>query len=213
MAVDRAPAIFLDKDGTLVKDIPYNADPDKIFLEQGVAEGLRLLKAAGFRLVVVSNQSGIARGYFYEKDFGNVIQKLGELLLVEAGVALSGFYYCPHHPDGSVAGYAVDCSCRKPRPGLLIAAAQEQEIALEDSWMIGDILNDVEAGRRAGCHTVLILNGNETEWTQGPLRTPDFTAGNMEEAARTILLHSRPLRPAPEARQPGGLRTDIARRQ
>ena len=110
MAVGSTPAVFLDKDGTLVPDLPYNADPQQITLLPGVADGLSRLSAAGYRLVVITNQSGIARGYFPETALVEVEQRLRDLLVYGAGVQLAGFYYCPHHPDGSVLAYAVQCA-------------------------------------------------------------------------------------------------------
>jgi D-glycero-D-manno-heptose 1,7-bisphosphate phosphatase len=104
----------------------------------------------------------------------------------EMGIRLSGFYYCPHDPQGSVKGYAVHCDCRKPLPGLLVEAAQELHIDLENSWMIGDILHDVEAGNRAGCRTVLLDRGNETVWHFNELRQPDLIVKDMREAADKI---------------------------
>ena len=101
-------------------------------------------------------------------------------------MSLDGFYYCPHHPDGIVPRYAVACDCRKPEPGLIHPAAREHDLALGESWFIGDILDDVEAGRRAGCRTVLIDNGNETEWKRSPLRRPDLVARDLAEAAQFI---------------------------
>jgi D-glycero-D-manno-heptose 1,7-bisphosphate phosphatase len=187
MAVEHRRAVFLDKDGTLVKDIPYNIDVEKLALEPGVADGLRRLSQAGYWLVIVSNQSGLARGLFTEAQLMAVIQKMGFLFQAEAGASLSGFYYCPHHPDGSVAQYAHECTCRKPDPGLLFQAAQELELSLDDSWMIGDILNDIEAGKRAGCRAILIANGNETEWKTGALRQPDFIVADFKDAADAIL--------------------------
>jgi histidinol-phosphate phosphatase family protein len=177
--VKKRKAVFVDKDGTLVPDIPYNVDASLIRLEAGVAEGLRALQAAGYIIVIISNQSGIAHGYFTVEQFQGVQVKIRSLLADE-GITLSGFYYCPHHPQGY-------CGCRKPKPGLILSAAKELQIELNGSWMIGDILNDVEAGRRAGCKTVLINNGNETEWLMNDSRTPDFTATNFKEAADHIL--------------------------
>src|SRR5581483_10333629 len=116
-----APAVFLDKDGTLVEDVPYNVDPDRIRLLPGTAAGLRRLHAAGYQLVVVSNQSGVARGYFPESALAAVEARLRELL-TSAGVPLAGFYYCPHHPAGAVPAYTVACTCRKPLPGLVVRA-------------------------------------------------------------------------------------------
>jgi D-glycero-D-manno-heptose 1,7-bisphosphate phosphatase len=99
---------------------------------------------------------------------------------------LDGFYYCPHSPDGVITRYAIPCTCRKPMPGMLYRAAREHGLDLAQSWMVGDILDDIEAGRRAGCRTVLIDNGNETEWKRSPLRTPHLTAPNLYTAAAMI---------------------------
>lgn len=179
--------IFLDKDGTLVRDVPYNADPSKIVLEEGAASGLRRLAEAGYHFVVVSNQSGVARGLFKEEALQAVADRLDQVLAESAGVTLDGFYYCPHHPQGNVAEYAVECDCRKPQPGMLIKAAQALGIDLRKAWMVGDILDDVEAGKRAGCRAILINNGHETLWMRGPFRSPDFTACSLEEAAEIII--------------------------
>jgi D-glycero-D-manno-heptose 1,7-bisphosphate phosphatase len=178
-------AVFLDKDGTLVEDVPYNVDPALIQLSEGALEGLHLLQDQGYQLFVVTNQSGVARGYFEEQALAIVENKLQELLSM-ADIHLAGFYYCPHHPNGSVQKYSVECFCRKPQPGMLQKAALEHRIHLAASWMVGDILNDVEAGNHAGCRTVLIDNGNETEWKMNPRRHPDFTVKNLYEAASTI---------------------------
>lgn len=178
-------AIFLDKDGTLVEDVPYNINPDLVVLTPGAAEGLRLLQKAGYELIVITNQSGIARGFFPETAIESVETCLQQRL-AEIGVFLKGFYYCPHHPDGVVPTYAIACDCRKPRPGLLKRAAKEHGICLEQSWFIGDILNDVEAGRTAGCRTVLIDNGNETEWELSQQRLPHHIVNNLLDAALLI---------------------------
>ncbi len=180
-----ARAVFLDKDGTLVEDSPYNVDPDLIRPVEGVWKSLRLLHAAGYELVVVSNQSGVARGYFTEEALIPV-EKWLKWIFGAAGASLAGFYYCPHHPDGKVSKYAYDCPCRKPKPGMLYQAAWDLNIDLAASWMVGDILNDVEAGNRAGCRTVLINNHHETEWDLSPWRRPDFMVSNLVSAARLI---------------------------
>ncbi len=142
-------AVFLDKDGTLVEDLPYNVDPSRMQLMPGARDGLQALHAAGYSLIVISNQSGVARGYFSEGALVAVEARLRELL-ADISVPLRGFYYCPHHPRGQVAGYARACLCRKPQPGLILQAAREQRIRPSASWLIGDILDDIEAGRRAG---------------------------------------------------------------
>lgn len=185
MRMPTARAVFLDKDGTLIDNVPYNAAPDRIRLADGAGDALRSLRRAGFRLFVVSNQSGIARGLIAEEAMVTMQAHIA-LLLQRDGVALDGFFYCPHWPQGQVARFSVHCDCRKPAPGMLLRAAREHAIALTDSWMVGDILDDVEAGRRAGCRTVLIDNGNETDWTEGPLRRPHWQVRDLRQAATLI---------------------------
>jgi D-glycero-D-manno-heptose 1,7-bisphosphate phosphatase len=178
-------AIFLDKDGTLVENVPYNVNPALIELTWHAGQGLQLLRSLGYALFVVSNQAGVAKGLFTEAALGPVEHRLAERL-AQYGVMLDGFYYCPHSPDGVISRYAIPCTCRKPMPGMLLRAAYEHGVSLAHSWMIGDILHDVEAGRRAGCRTVLIDNGNETEWKLSALRTPHLTAPDLYAAAQLI---------------------------
>jgi D,D-heptose 1,7-bisphosphate phosphatase len=185
-------AVFLDKDGTLIVDVPYNIDPELIVLSEHCLTGLRHLQAEGYLLVIVSNQAGVARGYFDEKALRVVENKLKAILAL-ADIQLSGFYYCPHYPDGVVKTFAVDCHCRKPAPGLLLRAAEELSIDLNVSWMIGDILNDIEAGNGAGCKSILIDNGNETEWCLNGMRKPEVRVNNINEAAAHILTHVQQL--------------------
>jgi histidinol-phosphate phosphatase family protein len=174
-------AVFIDKDGTLVHDVPYNVDPARIRLTPGAGEGLRLLRASGYVAVVITNQPGIAQRRFRDSALRAVRAHIDRLLQPYA-VALEGFYYCPHAADAMPA-----CACRKPAPGLLVRAAAELDLDLDRSWMVGDILNDVEAGRRAGCRTVLIDCGNETQWELTPWRAPDVVAPDLRAAARFIV--------------------------
>ena len=185
MAVKKQ-AIFLDKDGTLIPDIPYNVNPELITLSRGSVIGLKRFMEAGYLLILVSNQSGVAYSYFHEHALIFVEKKISALLRAQE-VLLSDFYYCPHHPKGIVKEYKIRCSCRKPKPGLLVKAAEEHHIDLSRSWMIGDILNDIEAGNKAGCKTILINNGNESEWHMNDARTPDCMVSNINEAADYIL--------------------------
>jgi histidinol-phosphate phosphatase family protein len=179
-------AVFLDKDGTLINDVPYNVDPDLVRLREGAGEALRRLAGAGYRLVVVSNQSGVARGLFAESALAAVERRLRALLWDE-GVSLDAFAACTHLLGGAVARYAVDCACRKPKPGLLLDVADRLGLDLERSWMVGDILDDVEAGRSAGCRTVLLDAGTETEWILTPRRVPHDVAPDLPAAADAIL--------------------------
>lgn len=179
-------AVFIDKDGTLIHDVPYNVDPDLLVLTERACEGLKLLQDEGFALHIITNQPGIAKGFFDTNALAGVETRLRDML-AEGGVRLDGFYHCPHSIDGVIPDIAIACSCRKPAPGMLLRAAGEHDIDLSRSWMVGDILNDVEAGRRAGCRTVLIDNGNETEWELSPRRTPHLISPDLHHAAREIL--------------------------
>lgn len=178
-------AVFIDKDGTLIHDLPYNVDPARIRLRTGAGPALARLRSAGYALVLVSNQPGIALGRFGPAALLPVWRRLAELL-APAGAGLDAIYYCPHHPQGSHPRFGGPCDCRKPRPGLLQRAATERGLDLARSWLIGDILDDVEAGRRAGCRTVLLDVGSETEWRPGPWRVPDAVAASLPEAAARI---------------------------
>lgn len=199
------PIIFIDKDGTLVEDVPYNIDPDKLVFEAGAVAGLRRLNEAGFHFVIVTNQSGVARGLFPEQALEPVARRLGEMIQQATGAVIEGFYYCPHHPQGTVPQYAVPCSCRKPQPGMLLRAAADLGINLRHAWMVGDLLNDIEAGNRAGCRTILVDRGGETEWHPGPYRTPNFYARDLEGAAEIILteMGNGKVSHVPGSEQPG----------
>ncbi|MEN9938787.1 MAG: hypothetical protein RLZZ387_5366 [Chloroflexota bacterium] len=182
-------AVFLDRDGTLVQPRHYPSTPDELLLYDGIDEGLRCLQQAGFRLVVITNQSGIARGLFDEAALERMHDHLRSELALR-GVSIDAFYHCPHHPEGVVPELAVACECRKPRPGMLVQAAAECGIDLRRSWFVGDILDDVEAGNRAGCRTVLVDLGTE------PLppslsRTPNMVARDTNHALELICASER----------------------
>lgn len=187
------PAVFLDKDGTLVRDVPFNVDPARLDIYPEVPSVLAALSALGYRLIVISNQPGVAHGYFDDTAVAAVGEELRRGLAMH-GIPLAGFHYCPHHPQGSVAALARECDCRKPRAGLLVHAAREHRIDLGSSWMIGDILNDVEAGNRAGCRTILVDRGNETEWLAGEHRKPHAIVSDLHGALGHIREHAQPAR-------------------
>jgi D-glycero-D-manno-heptose 1,7-bisphosphate phosphatase len=177
-------AIFLDKDNTAIPDIPYNVDPSRITLTAGAGQTLASLQGMGYRLVIITNQAGIARGYFEEDAIVGVEEKLRSLLAAH-GVRIDGFYYCPHHPEGSVDGYAVACDCRKPAPGMLRRAAHDLDLDLCRSWMIGDIAADIDAGHNAGCTTILFAQycDREKEIRAG---NPHFVAEDFRDVERII---------------------------
>lgn len=181
----RRKAVFLDKDGTLIEGRPFDRTPEHFEWMPGTIDGLRRLHGLGYALIVVSDQKGIAYGRLTVEDMLREELRL-RAELARFGVLLAGFYYCPHHPNGHVPSFNVHCYCRTPSPGLLIQAAHDLNVDLTHSWMIGDILHDIEAGRAAGCRTIFLTNGNETEWNLTPSRWPDFIADEVFEAARLI---------------------------
>lgn len=186
MAVEQAKeqckAVFIDKDGTLIHDVPYNVDPRHVRLTPGAGRALARMKNAGYKLIVISNQSGVARSFFREKDLLPVNRQI-QTLLAPYGVEIDAFYYCPHGPD-------EHCECRKPMPGMILRAAKDYLIERQTSWMIGDILHDVEAGNRAGCRTIHLNNGHETEWAKGDYREPGYLVRELSEAAEIVCRHS-----------------------
>ncbi len=151
-------AVFVDRDGVLIRDVHHLSSASQIEILPGVPESLRRLRDAGWAVVVVTNQSAVARGLVTEDGLRQIHRAL-EAQLESRGAALDAIYYCPHHPEGAAAAYRVECDCRKPRPGLLLRAAADLGIDLGASLMVGDAASDVEAGRRAGCRTVLIRSG------------------------------------------------------
>ncbi len=156
---ESGPALFLDRDGVLIEEVEYLARPEQVRLSAGAAAAIRKVNDAGWRVVVVSNQSGVARGLFPESVLPEVHRVIADGLLVEAGASVDRFYYCPHHPTEGQGRYRVECDCRKPKPGMLRKAAAELGIDLARSWMVGDRLTDLQAGAAAGCRTILVRTG------------------------------------------------------
>jgi D-glycero-D-manno-heptose 1,7-bisphosphate phosphatase len=161
-----AAAVFLDRDGTIIEDTDYLDDPKDVRLLPGAAEAIRRFSEAGFLVVVASNQSGVARGLFDEKTLSSVHQRL-ETLLQAQGASLDGAYYCPYldGPEAVVEAYRRDSELRKPKPGMLRQAAEELDIDLNRSWMIGDAAKDTQAGRHAGCRTIRLGHARDVNAT------------------------------------------------
>jgi D-glycero-D-manno-heptose 1,7-bisphosphate phosphatase len=165
-------AVFVDRDGTVIEDPGYLSDPESVRLVPGAADALRELGDRGFRLVVVSNQSGIARRLISEEQAAAVHERF-VAELARRGVRLDGVRYCPHAPDAG-------CACRKPLPGLLVEAAEELGVDLARSFMVGDKQSDVEAGRRAGCRTILLAPDGDG------VAVSDHVARDWSDVARLI---------------------------
>lgn len=179
-------AVFLDRDGILLERRLGSVDAQCATLVRGAAGALRTLKAHGWKLIVVSNQPGVALGLESTAALVDLERRIQELL-APSDVAIDAFYYCLHWPQSANVRYAVRCLCRKPQPGLLRRAALDWRVDLAQSWLIGAVLDDVEAGNRAGCRTLLLHNGEETEWRLGAYREPDDHARSLRQAAQLIL--------------------------
>jgi D-glycero-D-manno-heptose 1,7-bisphosphate phosphatase len=178
-----ARAVFVAEGGTLIEDQPYELGSGRPRLMPHALDGLRLLGQAGYRLIVVSQRPGLASGMFSRAALSRFHAALGRLAQAE-GVRIDDFHVCPHAP---AARPVPACLCRVPAPGLLRQAARSHGLDLSQSWMLGDTLDDIEAGRRAGCHTAMLDVGKETEWRMTPLRRPDLRAASLLDAAEAML--------------------------
>ncbi len=183
-AAQRNWAVFLDRDGTLFHLVPYLRDPRQARLYNGVGAALRMLRDAGARLVVVTNQAGVARGLMTRRDVDRLNRLLRELLAGER-VKLDRVEVCPHHPD-----FTGPCSCRKPAPGMILGAARALGVDPAESWMIGDSASDLEAGEAAGCRTGLVLTGYGSRTRATPAgRRAKRTGGTLRALAGRILAY------------------------
>ncbi len=195
--------VFVDKDGTLIEDLPYNVAPERVRFAPGSRAAGRLLGTAGLPLVIVTNQSGVARGYFTMAE----LERLGAHLAgeIEAlGGTLLGFYACPHLPEGSVPAFAAPCECRKPLPGLIRRAEAELGLDASASWFVGDTWMDVAAGQAAGCRSILVGPEHRDRSTHPPGIEPDLAVPNLLDAARAIVAEASRTGPPLDDRLPAG---------
>lgn len=181
-------AAFLDRDGTIAMDVHYCRRPEDFELLPTVPEAIRLLNENGFKVVVITNQSGIARGYFTEEILAQIHQKMRDEI-GRRGAMVDAIYYCPHHPDEG-------CECRKPKTALFHKAAKELNIDFKLSYVVGDMQMDIDAGKALGCKTALVTTGSQPQVSsprspvpdpRSPIASPDYTARNLLEAARWIV--------------------------
>lgn len=186
----KRPALFMDRDGTISEEVGYVNHLSRFRLFPYTAEAIRLLNQHGWLAIVVTNQAGVARGYFSE----DVIVQIHEQLrrnLETASAKLDAIYYCAHHPSVGEPPYRLDCDCRKPRTGLIERATTDFEIDLERSWMVGDRYGDVELARNAGLHSAFVLSGygrGEWEYQRSAWKLePEIVAENLLEAAKIII--------------------------
>ncbi|MCC7146148.1 MAG: HAD-IIIA family hydrolase [Phycisphaeraceae bacterium] len=198
-------AVFLDRDNTIIENDGDLGDPALVKLLRGTASAIASLKGLGYRVVVVSNQGGVARGKYSEKDVEAVNRRVAEVVAVTSGAKIDRFYYCPFHPEGTVEKYRREHPWRKPQPGMLFEAARQMRLDLTQSWMIGDQLRDVAAGAAAGTRTILLTGDAEEEGfesaehaqgTEGQINgkvvKPDFVCRNLTEAVRIVAQQRRP---------------------
>jgi D-glycero-D-manno-heptose 1,7-bisphosphate phosphatase len=183
-------AVFLDRDGTVCEEVGYVNHIDRLRLYPFSAGAIRKLNQAGIKAIVITNQSGVARGLFPESLVHEVHEKL-QLELAGSHAFLDGIYYCPHHPDGEVGPYRVRCECRKPQPGMIRRAARELDLDLSRSYVVGDKYLDLEMAYRAGTRAILVLSGyGKGEWQYQRhkwAKPPDFVAIDLSEAVDWIL--------------------------
>jgi D-glycero-D-manno-heptose 1,7-bisphosphate phosphatase len=152
------PALFLDRDGVIIEEVDYLSDPSQVLLIPGAAQAIALANQHAIPVVVVTNQAGVARGYFPEANVALVHKHLDALLSAHTA-HIDRYYYCPHHPTEGVGSYACDCDCRKPKPGMLLQAAAELGLDLSRSWFVGDKISDLQAGIAVGCQAFLVQTG------------------------------------------------------
>ena len=183
-------AIFLDRDDTLIEDPGYINDPDDVKLLDGAAETLAAMRKMGYKLVVITNQSAVARGIVSEEVLEQIHERL-ETLLSRQGVTLDAIYYCPYHPEGVIGKYRRESDLRKPNSGMLLAAAEDMDIDLKQSWMIGNSYSDVAAGLKAGCKTILISSSASPPERKGSDPKPDKIAVNIKEAVNIVKMYQR----------------------
>jgi histidinol-phosphate phosphatase family protein len=169
-------AVFLDRDGTIAYDVPYCSKPEDFKLMPTVPEAIRLLNSKKYKVIVITNQSGIARGYFTVETLAQIHNKMRNDL-EKQGAFIDAVYYCPHHPDDK-------CDCRKPNTGLFLKAIKEHEVETLSSSIIGDMQLDIDSGKKLGCKTVLVTPDNPNVQNDSP---PDYCAKNLLDAAQWII--------------------------
>lgn len=184
------PTVFIDRDGTINIDAGYINDPDSFVMYPFAPQAVRMLNDAGFLAVIITNQSGLGRGFF-TLDIMNNIHKKMYSIFDKNGVIINGLYYCPHDPNAKIAEFKADCNCRKPKTGMVDAAINELPIDTNNMYFIGDKYSDMKTGFASGCKTIMVETGygkgellnNSHKWD----RMPHKTAANLLEAARLIL--------------------------
>ncbi|MBW2649288.1 MAG: D-glycero-beta-D-manno-heptose 1,7-bisphosphate 7-phosphatase [Deltaproteobacteria bacterium] len=178
-------AVFLDRDGTINEEMGYLDSLEKLRIFPATFDAVRMINEAGMKVVVVTNQSGVARGFF-DEDFVNSVHARINEILREKGAFIDRFYYCPHHPTEGVGRYRISCDCRKPAPGMLIRASEELDIDLPSSYVVGDMEKDVEVANNVGARGILVRTGYGKNVVTSDIK-PAFIAEDILAAAEWIM--------------------------
>lgn len=183
-------AVFLDRDGTIIEDTGYPHERDKIKFLPRVSEAIRLLNQNGFKVIITTNQSGVARGYFTKETVQEINRYIQESL-ARQGATIDKMYYCPHHVEGTIEEYRKECYCRKPNPGMIEEAIGEFDIDSRNSFVIGDKISDIEAGRRAGCKAILLVSEDSLNEEAEAASAPDLhIVTDLYQAAEWVIKSS-----------------------
>jgi D,D-heptose 1,7-bisphosphate phosphatase len=180
----RNRAVFMDRDGTINEEVGYLSKLNQLKIFSSTFEAIRIINESGMKAVVITNQSGVARGFF-DEDFVNAVHARISEMLQKKGAFIDRFYYCPHHPTEGSGVYKIDCGCRKPEPGMFLKAAEEMDINLASSYMIGDMPKDIQAARSAGVKGILVQTGYEGNVISSG--NPVYTAQDILDAVRWIM--------------------------
>jgi D,D-heptose 1,7-bisphosphate phosphatase len=181
-------AVFLDRDGVITEDPPHYAHRlNQLFIIPGSAEAISHLNRHNYAVIVITNQSGVARGMYEESDI-NIFNEEMKKRLQKKGAHIDALYYCPHHPQGPILEYKHNCNCRKPKPGMLLKAKRELGINLKKSYLIGDKWTDIEAGKAVGCKTILVMTGHGMNEYAEKRNSADYYAENLLSAVTDIIL-------------------------
>jgi len=184
-------AVFLDRDGVVTQDPPHYAHRlDQLALISGSGPAIKLLNQNQYKVIIITNQSGVAKGLYKETDVTIFNEAIIERLK-QYGSSVDAIYYCPHHPEAEVQKYRVNCDCRKPKPGMLIKGGKKYNIDFQSSFLVGDKWSDIEAGRSVGCKTILVKTGHGL-LEYGNKKDPvDFVAADLLDAVQNFILRTK----------------------
>jgi D-glycero-D-manno-heptose 1,7-bisphosphate phosphatase len=189
--MDTNKAVFLDRDGVITQDPPHYAHRiDQLELIEGSGSAIKMLNDAEFKVIVITNQSGVAKGLYNDNDIEIFNQAMIEKL-VHVNAHIDTIYYCPHHPDAVVKKYRIDCNCRKPKPGMLIEGGKKYNIDFKSSFLVGDKWSDIDAGRSVGCKTILVKTGHGRLEYKNKKCPVDYVARDLFDAVQNFILRTK----------------------